>query len=100
MKNNISVSFNSYGEKVTRWTSPCYVDGKLEDVVFENIERHDHSCLNGKPGTYGYWVRDYQGIELCKVCDDCRDEKLSHYRPEILEGYNQSDVDEPIDEDM
>jgi hypothetical protein len=27
----------------------------------------------------------------------CRDEKLSRYRPEILSGYNQSDVDEPID---
>ena len=44
----------------------------------------------------GWWVRDYQGIELCKVCADCEDEKLSHYRPCILNGYNQSDVGEPI----
>jgi hypothetical protein len=33
------------------------------------------------------------------VCDDCREEKLSRYRPEILTGYDQSDVDEQIEPD-
>ena len=42
---------------------------------------------------------DAQGIFLCYACDRCRKEKLSHYRPEILSGYDQSDVDEPIEAD-
>ena len=29
---------------------------------------------------------DAQGIYLCRVCDECRDDKLSRYRPEILTG--------------
>ena len=44
------------------------------------------------------WVaKDAQGIELCRVCEVCEQVKLSRYRPEILAGYNQSDVDEPIE---
>lgn len=38
-----------------------------------------------------------QGIELCRVCDKCEAEKLAKYRPEILSGYTQDDVVEPID---
>ncbi len=45
------------------------------------------------------WEFDAQGIPLCRACDKCRDERLSHYRPEILSGYGQADVDEPIDGD-
>lgn len=57
-----------------------------------------HTCLNGEPSDdYSWWENDAQGIPLCKVCDKCIDEKLSKYRPEILTGYNQSDVDEPIE---
>ena len=41
---------------------------------------------------------DAQGIFLCRVCDSCVDMKLKQYRPEILSGYSQSDVDEPIEE--
>jgi len=52
-----------------------------------------HTC------TDAYWVNDAQGIPLCKVCDECREEKLSRYRPEILTGYDQSDVDEQIEDD-
>lgn len=44
-----------------------------------------------------WWAKDARGIELCRICDECEEEKLSHYRPEILEGYDQSDVDEPIE---
>jgi hypothetical protein len=40
---------------------------------------------------------DAQGIYLCRVCDKCREAKLSRYRPEILTGYTQEDVDEPIE---
>lgn len=46
-----------------------------------------------------WWVYDAQGIELCKVCDKCEERKLAQYRPEILRGYDQSDVDEPIEPD-
>ena len=44
-----------------------------------------------------YWEYDAQGIPLAFVCDDCRDAKLSEYRPEILTGYTQADVNEPIE---
>jgi len=42
---------------------------------------------------------DAQGIYLCRVCDECQKVKLSRYRPEILTGYTQADVDEPIEPD-
>ena len=48
-------------------------------------------------GEYPAAEYDAQGIFLCYVCDRCRKEKLSHYRPEILSGYTQADVDEPIE---
>lgn len=49
----------------------------------------------------GRWPEhDAQGIFLCYVCDDCCEERLSRYRPEILSGYTQADVDEPIEEDV
>jgi hypothetical protein len=58
----------------------------------------EHVCVGGEPSTeYSWWEHDAQGIPLCRVCDRCRDAKLSTYRPEILSGYDQSDVDEPIE---
>lgn len=44
-----------------------------------------------------WWEHDYQGIPLCRVCDNCRETKLARYRPEILTGYDQGDVDEAIE---
>ena len=59
-----------------------------------------HSCLNGEMvNTPGYWVNDARGLPLAKVCSKCRAEKLARFRPEILRGYSQNDVDEPIEED-
>jgi hypothetical protein len=47
------------------------------------------------------WIEyDGQGIYLCRVCDECQEEKLSGFRPEILRPYTQADVDEPINEDL
>ena len=40
---------------------------------------------------------DACGIYLCLACDKCESEKLAAYRPEILTGYTQEDVDEPIE---
>ena len=58
----------------------------------------EHECKGGRMSTEPtWWEYDAQGIELCRVCDRCRAEKLSRYRPEILSGYDQSDVDEPIE---
>jgi hypothetical protein len=48
-------------------------------------------------GEFSWWENDAQGIPLCRVCDKCRKQKLSVYRPEILTGYTQEDVDEPIE---
>ena len=53
-------------------------------------------CGSGKPS---WWANDAQGIPLARVCPSCKTLKLSRYRPEILTGYTQADVDEPIDED-
>jgi hypothetical protein len=54
------------------------------------------SCGSGKVSR---WVKDYQGIELARVCEDCEKERLAHFAPEIFSGYDQSDVDEPIEPD-
>jgi hypothetical protein len=48
-------------------------------------------------GDGSWWAKDGQGIELCRVCDLCEAKKLAQYRPEILQHYNQLDVDEPIE---
>lgn len=48
-------------------------------------------------GLSSWWARDAQGIELCRVCDRCEARKMRQYRPEILTGYTQADVDEPIE---
>jgi hypothetical protein len=45
-----------------------------------------------------WWENDAQGIPLARVCVKCVEYKLSQYRPEILTGYTQADVDEPIEE--
>ena len=58
-------------------------------------EQSIQKCKCGS-GEEPYWEHDAQGIPLEKVCDKCKDEKLKKYRPCILSGYDQSDVDEPI----
>jgi hypothetical protein len=58
---------------------------------------NDDPCLDGHDG-YSWWEYDGQGIELAKVCDRCVTFRLAQYRPEILAGYTQADVDEPIEE--
>ena len=58
----------------------------------------EHICRDDLPSAEpSWWEYDARGIELCRVCDDCRDEKLARYRPEILSGYDQNDVNEPIE---
>ena len=46
-----------------------------------------------------WWESDGQGIPLARVCDKCVDAVLAKYNPVVLGHYNQSDVDEPINEE-
>jgi len=50
-------------------------------------------CGSGKVSE---WQYDARGIELCRACEDCKDEKLSHYRKEVLTNPNY-ECDEPIE---
>ena len=43
-----------------------------------------------------WWENDARGIYLCRVCEDCIEEKLSHYRPDVLTDSNYWS-DEPIE---
>jgi len=51
------------------------------------------SCGSGKDR---YPLYDGYGIFLTYACHDCEKQRLSHYRPDIMERY---ECDEPIDED-
>jgi hypothetical protein len=57
-----------------------------------------HACVGGETSAEpSRWAHDAQGIPLCRVCSRCEAEKMRKYRPEILSGYDQRDVDEPIE---
>lgn len=58
-----------------------------------------HMCVNRTPNEKDPWFRIYdaQGIYLCKACELCEREQLARFRPEILSGYGQKDVDEDIE---
>jgi hypothetical protein len=56
-----------------------------------------HDCREA--GEESWWEYDAQGIALDRVCRICKKAKLSKYRSCILTGYNQNDVDEPIEEE-
>ncbi len=57
------------------------------------------TLCNCGSGQEKYAVHDAQGIFLCYVCSKCEKEKLSIYKPEILTGYTQANVNEPIEPD-
>ena len=67
------------------------------DAEYETQADRD-SCPCGS-GLYKMPLMDAQNIFCCYVCDLCEEEKKARYRPEILTGYDQSDVDEPIEPD-
>lgn len=64
-------------------------------MSYDDLKYHD--CREADEDSWEEY--DAQGIYLCRVCDVCRKAKLSRYRPCILEGYTQADVDEPIEEE-
>lgn len=49
-------------------------------------------------GNDSYWKNDARGIPLARVCPSCIEEKMSHYRPEVLTDSNY-ECDEPIEEE-
>ena len=49
-------------------------------------------CGSEKPS---WWEHDARGIPLARVCDDCKDNKLKVYRPEVLTDPNY-ETQEPI----
>lgn len=52
-------------------------------------------CGSGKNS---WWENDARGIPLARVCVDCKKQKLSKFRPEVLTD-SQYETDEPIDEE-
>lgn len=56
-----------------------------------------HTCSCGSEQR-AYEQKDARDIFLCFACDECREEKLSHFRPDVL--YDGSYWhDEPIEEE-
>ncbi len=47
-------------------------------------------------GLDSQWVNDARGIPLARVCESCKDGKLSAFRPEVLTDNNYW-ADEPIE---
>lgn len=45
-----------------------------------------------------WWEHDARGIPLARVCEDCKEKKLSKYRKDVLDNPNY-EADEPIEED-
>lgn len=51
-------------------------------------------CGSGKDS---YWVNDARGIPLGRMCEDCEQERLSKFRPDVLTDSNYW-ADEDIDD--
>lgn len=49
-------------------------------------------------GNESWWEYDARGIPLARVCESCKQEKLSKYRKDVLDNPNY-EADEPIEED-
>lgn len=73
----------------------------LEQVRYKGQEESQGVNMNRVcdcgSGEYSEWEHDYHGIELCRACSKCRKRKLAKFRPEVINGYSQSDMDEPIE---
>jgi len=54
-------------------------------------------CTCGS-GLHSAWQHDARGIELCRTCPKCHEQKMSKYRPDVLTDSNYW-ADERIDED-
>ena len=68
----------------------------MYDSAFEFAPVRLCSCQSGNVREAKY---DARGIFLTYACEDCAEEKLSRYRPEVLTDSNY-EHDEPIEEDV
>jgi len=50
-------------------------------------------------GETGHDLFDAQHIYVARVCDSCEPSVRARYTPETFSGYDQGDVDEPIEPD-
>ena len=64
-------------------------------VADNEVVRPCPNCDSGKPR---FELHDARGISCGYVCEDCIEEKKSHYRPEIFED-SFYHTDENIDDD-
>jgi len=62
------------------------------------MSRYDNRPCPCGSGLPSQWQFDARGIELCRTCDKCHDEKMKQYRPDVLGDPNYWS-DEPIDAD-
>ncbi len=85
---------NGYEDPMRQCEDCEQIDRRLNNRIERLTRANECRCGSGEQA---YWLFDAQGIELCKGCSNCEREKLRGYRPEILTGYDQSDVDEPIE---
>ena len=62
-----------------------------EDELRIHMSEHDKSN--------SWWAHDARGIPLARVCDECEDQVLSRYKPEVLglRGRYEDVVEEPIE---
>lgn len=79
----------------------CFRISKRVDTKFRfgivNSDMADFRICDCGSGRPSQWEYDAQNIPLCRVCSACKTEKLKKYRPEILSGYDQNDVNENIE---
>jgi hypothetical protein len=66
------------------------------DINIVNVEKI-MNCQHTREDSW--WEYDGQGIPLARVCYKCVEYVLSKYNPTVLGHYDQSDVDEPINEE-
>ena len=76
-----------------RWQKEMH-SSEVERWFEDKRERPDlHHCDPRE----SWLATDARGIPIGKVCSECEQERLSRYRPEVLNDCNY-DSDEPIDE--
>jgi hypothetical protein len=77
----------------TRWSTVCQVScgawarPQSKIIKEKGTRMREHLCVGGTVSTKpSWWAHDAQRIPLCRVCEDCKREKLSRYRPENSHG--------------
>ena len=61
------------------------------------MRKGERVCTCGS-GKASWWESDARGIPLCRVCPDCKSERMVKYRPDVLTDPNYW-ADEPIEEE-